>query len=280
MVLAGLIFDIGMHRGQDTEFYLGKGFRVVAVEANPVLAETAARRFEGEVASGTLTIEQKAISDQTGTIAFYVNEDKDDWSSLTEDFAARQGTRSTRVEVASVTMGQLIAQHGVPYYVKIDVEGADTTCLRQLSKTQARPAFVSFEAEIGHPEQLSEQIGLMIDMGYDRFQIVNQRLNKHTRPPEPPREGRYCRMQFDGYSSGLFGLELPDKWLSPEALRERLDFLNRWNVNPGDHDDAASSWLSSKLRLVRAVIQMLVGLPMGWYDIHATTARQLLASSE
>ena len=30
-----LIFDVGLHRGEDTEFYLKKGFRVVAFEANP-----------------------------------------------------------------------------------------------------------------------------------------------------------------------------------------------------------------------------------------------------
>jgi hypothetical protein len=30
-----LIYDLGMHRGGDTQFYLEKGFRVVAVEANP-----------------------------------------------------------------------------------------------------------------------------------------------------------------------------------------------------------------------------------------------------
>ena len=34
-----LIYDIGQHTGEDTAFYLGKGFRVVAVEANPTLAE-------------------------------------------------------------------------------------------------------------------------------------------------------------------------------------------------------------------------------------------------
>jgi len=28
-----LIIDVGMHKGYDTEFYLRKGFRVVAVEA-------------------------------------------------------------------------------------------------------------------------------------------------------------------------------------------------------------------------------------------------------
>ena len=32
-----LIFDIGCHLGEDSEFYLRKGFKVVAVEANPEL---------------------------------------------------------------------------------------------------------------------------------------------------------------------------------------------------------------------------------------------------
>ena len=31
---ADLIYDVGMHRGEDTAFYLRKGFRVVAVEAD------------------------------------------------------------------------------------------------------------------------------------------------------------------------------------------------------------------------------------------------------
>jgi hypothetical protein len=32
-----LVFDIGCHRGEDSDFYLQKGFRIVAVEANPAL---------------------------------------------------------------------------------------------------------------------------------------------------------------------------------------------------------------------------------------------------
>jgi hypothetical protein len=36
---ADLICDVGFHRGEDTAFYLKKGFRVVAFEAHPRLAE-------------------------------------------------------------------------------------------------------------------------------------------------------------------------------------------------------------------------------------------------
>ena len=28
-----LIYDVGLHKGEDSEFYLKKGFRVVAIEA-------------------------------------------------------------------------------------------------------------------------------------------------------------------------------------------------------------------------------------------------------
>ena len=41
-----LIFDIGMHVGQDTEFYLKKGFNVVAVEANPKLVKENTEKFK------------------------------------------------------------------------------------------------------------------------------------------------------------------------------------------------------------------------------------------
>ena len=36
-----LIIDVGMHNGDDTAFYLAKGFEVVAVEANAALVEAA-----------------------------------------------------------------------------------------------------------------------------------------------------------------------------------------------------------------------------------------------
>ena len=32
-----VIFDLGMHNGDDTAFYLSRGFNVVALEANPAL---------------------------------------------------------------------------------------------------------------------------------------------------------------------------------------------------------------------------------------------------
>ena len=40
-----LIYDVGMHKGEDTDYYLQKGFRVVAFEANPDLVNLCRTRF-------------------------------------------------------------------------------------------------------------------------------------------------------------------------------------------------------------------------------------------
>jgi len=44
-----LIYDVGMHNGDDTAYYLWRGFRVVAIEPNPELVATAANRRSGSV---------------------------------------------------------------------------------------------------------------------------------------------------------------------------------------------------------------------------------------
>jgi 16S rRNA A1518/A1519 N6-dimethyltransferase RsmA/KsgA/DIM1 with predicted DNA glycosylase/AP lyase activity len=57
-----LIFDVGMHLGEDTEFYLKKGFRVVAIEADPLHCSRVAERFAREVAKRQLVILNVAIT--------------------------------------------------------------------------------------------------------------------------------------------------------------------------------------------------------------------------
>ncbi len=49
---ADLVYDVGMHRGEDTAFYLAKGYRVVGFEANPELVEACQRRFAAEIGGG------------------------------------------------------------------------------------------------------------------------------------------------------------------------------------------------------------------------------------
>ncbi len=43
--MPNLIFDIGMHKGEDSEYYLKKGFDVVAFEAHPGLISETKNHF-------------------------------------------------------------------------------------------------------------------------------------------------------------------------------------------------------------------------------------------
>ena len=68
-----LIFDVGAHIGEDSEFYLRKGFNVVAVEANPALCDGLKQRFADEIDDGRFILVDKAIAEQAGSVAFFVN---------------------------------------------------------------------------------------------------------------------------------------------------------------------------------------------------------------
>ncbi|HRP12604.1 MAG TPA: hypothetical protein PLK37_16385 [Terricaulis sp.] len=68
-----LIFDIGMHVGQDSDFYLRKGFNVVAVEANPLLAAAGEKRFAQALRERRLTLLNIGVGEQRGRAEFHVN---------------------------------------------------------------------------------------------------------------------------------------------------------------------------------------------------------------
>jgi FkbM family methyltransferase len=87
MVDRSLIFDVGCNNRQDSDFYLKKGFRVVAVEANPALCEGLRERFAVEIAQGRFTLVCEAIAEEEGEVEFYVNEKENIRSTIMPDHA-------------------------------------------------------------------------------------------------------------------------------------------------------------------------------------------------
>jgi hypothetical protein len=51
-----LIYDVGMNNGDDTAYYLQRGFRVLAIEANSDLVANAATRFAREIGTRRLML--------------------------------------------------------------------------------------------------------------------------------------------------------------------------------------------------------------------------------
>lgn len=163
-----LVFDIGFHNGNDTAHYLSRGFRVVAVEANPAFVAEGRRRFAEEIQAGRLELVGMGISKEAGEADFFINTGNSEWSSFVPSFGQRGGSFSV-VRVPTITMGALIKRFGVPYYAKIDIEGADWHCLNDLPSNP--PRYVSVEAH------RLEYLAVLYAKGYRRFKIVNQRTH-------------------------------------------------------------------------------------------------------
>jgi hypothetical protein len=85
-----LIYDVGVHVGEDTEYYLKKGFQVVGVEANPMLCGELLRKFDRPIADSRLKLVNKAISGAAGLTKFYVNSDVTAWGTLDEKIGYRE----------------------------------------------------------------------------------------------------------------------------------------------------------------------------------------------
>ena len=212
-----LIYDVGMHKGEDTDFYLKKGFRVIAIEAHPELAAQGAERFPEFIANGKLVIVNKAVGAENGTARFFVNDKRSVWGTLNEDWAARNqhlGAESHVIEVQTTRFEALLQQYGVPYYMKIDIEGSDHLCLEALAKFPDKSHFVSIESDFSSMRATKAEFDLLASLGYDRFKIVNQHTVGQMICPTPPREGSQLAYKFEGGSSGLFGRELPGEWLA------------------------------------------------------------------
>jgi FkbM family methyltransferase len=246
-----LIYDLGLHHGADTEYYLNKGFKVIALEANPAMIRRA-RRKPGMVQAeqdGRLGIVPMALWQKSGeSISFFINPVKDDWSSIERRWAEKGQHESREIHVPTITLADMFGKLGVPYYIKCDIEGADVIFSEQLSLQKTVPAFVSCE---NSDPMILEHFRAA---GYDRFHVVNQALHHAIVSPNPAREGNFFEAKFDGHMSGLFGLDLPlDRWVSYETVDEQFKLY---------------------LRLYGT------GFPLSnaWFDIHATKKETLAAA--
>lgn len=234
LVQEDLIFDLGLHKGFDSEYYLKKGFRVVGLEAAPDLAAICVDRLAPW--GDRMTIVNKALFDRPGEeVTFYTVPNKDDWGSLDRNIAEKGTEQSVEITVRTVDLTWLFDTYGVPRYIKCDMEGGDIIFREQLLRENRRPRFVSVEMNDG---QEGEILG---ECGYEVGQIVNQWMHHFRKPPNPPREGSFVPVQFTGEMSGLFGRELqPEKWMPLAGIG---DLYRRWKSLRDFDQELAPGWV-------------------------------------
>jgi FkbM family methyltransferase len=284
---ADLIFDVGAHKGEDTAFYLAKGFRVVSIEANPSFCAALGEQFKDAVSSGRLTILNLAIFKAEGQIDFYINENNSVWGTTNPEWVERNrqlgAANVKRVVVEAMPLSAIIKKFGVPHYCKIDIEGNDVQALESLAECDETPDFVSIESEKLHWDRLIAELKLLRSLGYRRFKIIDQSFIDLQDCPNPPTEGKLVDHKFELGSSGLFGEELPGRWLHiVEAIDAYRAIFRGYALN-GDYglflptNKYSAFNLMSRLqsRLLRLsgwknYINPIFTFPRpGWYDTHA-----------
>jgi FkbM family methyltransferase len=166
-----LVFDVGAHVGDRVASFRRLGARVVAIEPQPALS------FALKVLYGrdrNVTIESKAVGRIAGTLQMMINVDNPTVSTVSSAFigAAKgaQGwegqTWEKTIVVPVTTLDALIEAHGMPAFVKIDVEGFEEEALGGMT----RPVEVlSFEFTTIQREVAQACIARCAALGFQRY---------------------------------------------------------------------------------------------------------------
>ena len=227
-----LIFDVGLNDGGDTRYYLHQGYRVLAIEADPQLAAAARLQFAPEIDAGRLVILNLGIAEQSGKATFWICDEKSFWNSFDRKVASRNGLRHHAIEIETRRFGEILSEFGVPYYLKVDIEGNDHLCIQEL-QTGSVPPFISVEAECVTDGEFftesgtAETLDLLRDRGYRKFKLIYQgdfsavdtavavRLWQRVRKPKH-------RYPFAMGNTGPWGNDTPGRWLTYAQARKQL----------------------------------------------------------
>jgi FkbM family methyltransferase len=166
-----LVFDVGAHVGDRTASFRRLGARVVAVEPQRSMVRVL-RLLYG--LNSAVAIEEAAVGRLVGRARILINADNPTVSSVSSTFVdaahgapgweTQRWTRSA--EVAITTLDALIARHGRPAFIKLDVEGFEAEALEGLSC--AVPA-LSFEFTTIQREVALACVERCSALGYSRF---------------------------------------------------------------------------------------------------------------
>ena len=220
---SGLVIDLGVSEGNDTAYYLAKGFRVIGVEADAEACQRLRLRFKAEIESGAVKFLNFAASDTFGEpIDFFVHKDHQGVSATFKHPHLEAGYSQQRV--MTIDWKTILAQAGVPRYLKIDIEMAEEAFLRGMMG-YATPEFISVECHSLEP------VELLHALGYERFKLVDQNPPGGFKLPAAQLEGRHIEWTAFNHASGPFGLDLflDREWLDFAAFQEA------WTVSREDY---------------------------------------------
>ncbi len=169
-----LAFDIGSHVGDRVGSFRRLGARVVALEPQPDCARIIRTIYAGQP---EVTLVESACGPTPGKLKLLINSANPTVTTASRDFvAAADGAGGwegqvwdREIEVPVTTLDALVAAHGRPAFIKIDVEGFEADVLAGLS---APVPVLSFEFTTIQRDVALRCLDLLAKLGPYRFDLA------------------------------------------------------------------------------------------------------------
>jgi FkbM family methyltransferase len=166
-----LVFDVGSHVGDRIGAFRRLGARVVALEPQPALVTTLKLLYGRD---RNVAIEARAVGRSSGEIELKINVDNPTVSTASDAFVgAAHGAAGWEgqvwgksIRVPMTTLDALIAAHGRPAFIKIDVEGFEAEALAGLTQPVKALSFEFTTIQRDVARACIERCGAL---GYTRF---------------------------------------------------------------------------------------------------------------
>jgi FkbM family methyltransferase len=169
-----LVFDVGSNLGNRIEALLNCRAKVIAIEPQPECANHL-RRIYSE--NPNVVIIQAAAGAKKGTMPLHRSTSSDPTASMSKGFMEKtaktgrfgKSKQWTQViDVPVIKLDAVIEEHGLPSFIKIDVEGFEIEVLSGLSKAVKA---ISFEWTPETREQTSLCLERCENLGMRHFHI-------------------------------------------------------------------------------------------------------------
>jgi FkbM family methyltransferase len=164
-------FDIGANIGECTQWFLDQNYdKVISIEPG---AEAFSQLFQKFNNNPRVIMHYLAISDKPGTIKFW----NSNWH--TTSTAAKAWVTNSRfsgkcaweaVIKNAITIDELINLHGLPNFLKVDVEGYELEVFKGL--THNRIETIAFEWAEEEYTQLNNIVQYLKSIGYNEFSFT------------------------------------------------------------------------------------------------------------